>query len=146
MAANQELEAGFRPFEREALALELLDEVGERGRVDDAIESIDIGGPAMIRAASKNWANVAVVVDPADYGPVLAAVSSDSLGSLRLGLAAKAFRHTAYYDSMIARYMTAKAGEGTLTETLTLGYKRSASLRYGENPHQNAALYRDPPN
>ncbi len=114
--------------------------------LDEAIESIDIGGPAMIRAASKNWANVYVVVDPADYEAVAEALSGQpqEQQNLRLRLAAKAFRHTAFYDSMIARYLTKAAGESSYTETLTVGYRRAVSLRYGENPHQQGALYHDP--
>ena len=110
----------------------------------EAIESIDIGGPAMIRAAAKNGANVTVVVDPDDYAKVLEAFAKDGGSSLRPHLQAKAFRHTAFYDSMIARYLTAQAGESPYSETVTLGYRRAASLRYGENPHQSGALYQDP--
>ncbi len=111
---------------------------------EEAIESIDIGGPAMIRAASKNHANVWVVVDPADYGAVLGGLDDPCL-QLRQALAAKAFRHTAFYDSMIARYLTRRVGDSELeTETLTLGFRRSSGFRYAENPHQRGALYRDP--
>jgi len=112
--------------------------------LEDAIESIDIGGPAMIRAASKNWANVAVVVDPNDYSCVLAALQDGSIANHRLSLSAKAFRHTAYYDSMVARYLTKAAGENPYTETLTMGFRRASAFRYGENPHQSGALYHDP--
>lgn len=106
----------------------------------DAVESIDIGGPAMIRAAAKNHANVAVVVSPEDYDAVLDAAHEGRLAELRRSLAAKAFRHTAYYDSVIARYLS----DELTTETLTLGLRRAMNLRYGENPHQQAALYTDP--
>lgn len=112
--------------------------------LEQAVEAIDIGGPAMIRAAAKNWANVTVVVDPGDYARVLEAVGADKLGPSRLALSAKAFRHTAYYDSIIARYLSRAAGEPEFSETLTLGFKRIQELRYGENPHQSAALYLDP--
>jgi phosphoribosylaminoimidazolecarboxamide formyltransferase/IMP cyclohydrolase len=111
---------------------------------DEAIESIDIGGPAMIRASAKNHANVFVVVDPADYGSVLEALRSGDGESLRFKLAAKAFRHTAFYDSMIARYLSKAAGAPLYTETLTVGYRRKQAFRYGENPHQSGALYTDP--
>jgi len=110
-------------------------------RFEDAIESVDIGGPAMIRAAAKNGENVAVVVDPTDYASVL---DGPLDRPMRLRLMAKAFRHTAFYDSMVARYLSRVAGESETTETLTLGWRRVASLRYGENPHQQAALYADP--
>jgi phosphoribosylaminoimidazolecarboxamide formyltransferase/IMP cyclohydrolase len=111
--------------------------------LEEAIESIDIGGPAMIRAASKNWENVMVVVDPEDYEMVLGSLDSGNR-EVRLALAAKAFRHTAFYDSMISRYLTAAAGEPAFSESLTIGMRRSLSLRYGENPHQSGALYIDP--
>ena len=111
---------------------------------EEAVESIDIGGPAMIRAASKNHANVAVVVDPSDYPSVLASLAEGRLPDMHRSLAAKAFRHTAYYDSMIARWLTAESGEDAFRETLTVGYKRVQSFRYGENPHQAGALYADP--
>jgi phosphoribosylaminoimidazolecarboxamide formyltransferase / IMP cyclohydrolase len=112
--------------------------------IEDAIESIDIGGPAMIRSAAKNWANVTVVVDPADYSAVLQALTDGLIQERRLALSAKAFRHTAFYDSMISRYLTEAAGEGQLPDTLTLGFRRKLPLRYGENPHQHAALFLDP--
>jgi len=112
--------------------------------LEEAIESIDIGGPAMIRAASKNWANVAVVVDPADYDGILNSIENGTISERRLGLSAKAFRHTAYYDSMVSRYLTNAAGESPYSETFTIGFKRKIALRYGENPHQSGALYTDP--
>jgi phosphoribosylaminoimidazolecarboxamide formyltransferase/IMP cyclohydrolase len=109
--------------------------------LEDAIESIDIGGPAMIRAAAKNWRNVLVVVDPSDYKRVLETEASDDL---RLEFSAKAFRHTAFYDSMISRYLTEAAGQDKYSETLTIGMRRRIPLRYGENPHQKGGLYIDP--
>jgi phosphoribosylaminoimidazolecarboxamide formyltransferase/IMP cyclohydrolase len=112
--------------------------------LEEAIESIDIGGPAMIRAAAKNWANVAVVVDPGDYDSVLHDLTEGSIAGRRLALSAKAFRHTAYYDSMVSRYLTKAAGESPYSETLTVGFKQAIPLRYGENPHQGGGLYRDP--
>lgn len=109
-----------------------------------AIESIDIGGPALIRAAAKNYANVFVVVDSADFASVLGAMSDKSdvadRSDLRKRLAAKAFRHTAFYDSMIARYLTTEL----FPETFTLGLWQRQVFRYGENPHQAGALYADP--
>lgn len=112
--------------------------------LEEAIESIDIGGPAMIRAAAKNWANVAVVVDPKDYDWVLDALKSDSISERRLALCAKAFRHTAFYDSMVSRYLTKAAGESAYAETMTFGFRQALTLRYGENPHQSGGLYTDP--
>lgn len=111
--------------------------------LEQAIESIDIGGPAMIRAASKNHANVYVVVDPADYEAVIESLKGGDDPEFRTKLAAKAFRHTAYYDSMIARYLTERTG-GKYEETLTMGFKLRSAFRYGENPHQKGAIYEDP--
>jgi phosphoribosylaminoimidazolecarboxamide formyltransferase/IMP cyclohydrolase len=113
--------------------------------LEDAIESIDIGGPAMIRAAAKNHGCVTVIVDPNDYAEVLSSLSKpDEPLELRRKLAAKAFRHTAFYDSLVARYLTRAGGEPELAETFTLGWRRASAFRYGENPHQAGALYRDP--
>ncbi len=109
--------------------------------MEEAIESIDIGGPAMIRAAAKNWRNVLVVVDPSDYSRVL---SSEPDDGMRLEFCAKAFRHTAFYDSMVSRYLTGAAGEHPYQETLTVGMRLKLPLRYGENPHQAGSLYVDP--
>jgi len=111
----------------------------------DAVENIDIGGPAMIRSAAKNHAFVTVVVDAADYGSVLEEIAShgDTTPETRRRLAAKAFRHTAAYDAMIAAYLTERAGE-TFPERLTLTFEKMCDLRYGENPHQRAAYYRLP--
>lgn len=112
---------------------------------EEAIESIDIGGPAMLRAAAKNQANVTVLVDPADYASVLDALASGEVETLRPRLAAKAFRHTAFYDSMVSRYLSEAAGASPFErETLTLGWRRRSGFRYGENPHQSAALFEDP--
>jgi len=138
-------EAGIQPISVLAVNLYAFEKtVTQPHCVDQAIESIDIGGPAMIRAASKNWANVAVVVDPSDYDLILTSLGDGTIADKRLALSAKAFRHTAYYDSMISRYLTGVAGESPYTETYTIGYRRAEPFRYGENPHQNGALYRDP--
>jgi len=110
---------------------------------DDCIENIDVGGPAMIRAASKNHAFVTVLVDPADYERVL--YDMDELdgatsAETRRDLAAIAFRRTAAYDAAIAQYFAAVGGE-RFPERLTITASRSQILRYGENPHQEAAIY-----
>lgn len=118
--------------------------INKEHSLEEAIESIDIGGPAMIRAASKNWANVTVVVDPADYSMVLESIGNGTVESQRLKLAAKAFRHTAYYDSIISRYLTNASCTDPFTETLTVGYRKKMQAKYGENSHQNGALYTDP--
>ena len=112
--------------------------------LDDAIESIDIGGPAMVRAAAKNFGSVTIVVNPNDYERVLIALENETIRDLRLELSAAAFRHTAYYDSVISRYLTEASQSEPLTDTFTVGYKKSITMRYGENPHQSASLYVDP--
>jgi phosphoribosylaminoimidazolecarboxamide formyltransferase/IMP cyclohydrolase len=106
----------------------------------EAIEQIDIGGVALLRAAAKNHARVTVVVDPADYGQVVeaAARGEDVPADLRRQLAYKAFAHTAAYDVAIANYLTPDAG---LPPTLAVALPQAQTLRYGENPHQAAALY-----
>ena len=106
-----------------------------------AIETIDVGGPAMIRAAAKNHADVAVVVDPADYPKILAAVAAGGTDlSLRRHLAQKAFARTAVYDAAISNWMAASLGE-TAPTWRAFGGKLIERLRYGENPHQAAAFY-----
>ncbi len=109
----------------------------------DAVEQIDIGGVTLLRAAAKNHENVAVVCDPADYDSVLDAVRAGSVDDgLRQRLALKAFQHTASYDAAIAGYLAGVVEPySSFPATLTLPYERVATLRYGENPHQAAALY-----
>jgi phosphoribosylaminoimidazolecarboxamide formyltransferase / IMP cyclohydrolase len=114
-----------------------------------AIENIDIGGPALLRAAAKNHESVLVVVDPQDYPDLLRELDAHGGGSspaTRARLAAKAFAHTARYDALIASYLAAQhalSGE-PFPATLALAFDKVEQLRYGENPHQPAALYRDP--
>ncbi len=116
----------------------------EDATIEDAIENIDIGGPAMIRAASKNHDGIAVVVDPADYDDVLARLEGGTLGSAeRRRLAAKAYAHTAAYDTAITRYLSASLGDDLLGERFLYAGRRAEKLRYGENPHQDAAFYVD---
>ena len=122
--------------------------------LEEAIENIDIGGPAMLRSAAKNWAHVAVVTDAVDY-PSLLTEMAEQQGELsaqtRFGLAKKAFTHTAAYDGAIANYLTALV-DGTpggrmervlFPERLNLQFSKVQDMRYGENPHQSAAFYRD---
>ena len=112
--------------------------------LEDAIENIDIGGPAMIRAASKNHDGVAVVVDPDDYDAVLDALKSGDMNiAYRRGLAAKAYAHTASYDTAITHYLSASLNQDVLGERFLYSGSLSEKLRYGENPHQEAAFYRD---
>jgi len=118
---------------------------------EEAIENIDIGGPSMLRSAAKNHESVTVVCDPSDYAGVLAALAagegSAALGELRRKLALKVFQRTASYDAAIAKYLEAQATEpdlealSGLPSTLSLSWKKAQNLRYGENPHQRAALY-----
>ena len=112
--------------------------------IDDAIENIDIGGPAMIRAASKNHDGVAVVVDPADYDSVLAALNGEGLDlEDRRRLAAKAYAHTASYDTAITKYLSNSLGDEPLGERMLYSGRLVQRMRYGENPHQDAAFYID---
>jgi phosphoribosylaminoimidazolecarboxamide formyltransferase/IMP cyclohydrolase len=110
----------------------------------EAIENIDIGGPAMLRAASKNHERITVVVDPADYSTVLAALNEGEVpASLRRDLAIKAFGHTARYDTAISDYLrTHNASPAPWPDPLLTSWRLAQPLRYGENPHQQAALYR----
>jgi phosphoribosylaminoimidazolecarboxamide formyltransferase/IMP cyclohydrolase len=117
--------------------------------LEDAIENIDIGGPSMVRAAAKNWPHVGVVVDPDDYPAILAELAAGS-GALsdatRFRLMQKAFTHTASYDGAIANWLTARGLEGAAKpwpDTFTFAGVKVQDMRYGENPHQSAAFYRD---
>ena len=108
--------------------------------LEDAIENIDIGGPSMVRGAAKNWRDVTIVCNPADYDTVLAELreKGTTTPETRLKLSAKAYTHTAEYDACIATYMRKQAG---LNEKLFLEYDLKQPLRYGENPHQSANFY-----
>ena len=116
---------------------------------DEAIENIDVGGPAMLRGAAKNHADVTVVVDPTDYDGLLqqlAAHDGATTFAFRAKLAAKAFAHTAGYDSLVADYLSGQHGPAAerFPPELRISLSRIATLRYGENPHQQAAFYRVP--
>jgi phosphoribosylaminoimidazolecarboxamide formyltransferase/IMP cyclohydrolase len=117
---------------------------------DDAVDNIDIGGPAMVRAAAKNHAFVTVVVDPGDYRALLdelAANQGSTNVAMRQKLSAKAFAHTAQYDAMVSAYFTgaiAGCAAPTFPDDLNLSFRKHMDLRYGENPHQQAAFYTDP--
>jgi phosphoribosylaminoimidazolecarboxamide formyltransferase/IMP cyclohydrolase len=113
----------------------------------EAIENIDIGGPAMIRAAAKNHEFVAVVVDPADYKKIVAELNTRDVSlsqTTRQRLATKAFAHTASYDAAIWNYLCEESAEDRFSLNYPLSLKKQSALRYGENPHQRAALYRLP--
>lgn len=125
---------------------------GENCALDDAIENIDIGGPAMLRSAAKNYRDVAVVCDPSDYADIIAEMKKNE-GALsmdtRFELSKKTFAHTAQYDGAIANYMSSlKADKNhknrqTYPEILNLQFEKVQDMRYGENPHQSAAFYRE---
>lgn len=114
---------------------------------EEIVENIDIGGPTMVRSAAKNYKYVGVVVDPADYPQIISELKSAPTDVLELAndtrymLMQKAFAHTAKYDAMIAAHMNTNH---ELTKELTFGYSKVADLRYGENPHQRAAFYKEP--
>jgi phosphoribosylaminoimidazolecarboxamide formyltransferase/IMP cyclohydrolase len=106
--------------------------------LDEALENIDIGGPSMIRSAAKNFSDVLVVVDPGDYDAILQKLRKGSIDSrYRKRLAQKAFQHVALYDTAIAQYLS----EEVFPEEMTIALEKARSLRYGENPHQQAAFY-----
>src|SRR5579863_1373037 len=115
--------------------------------LDDAIENIDIGGPTLVRAAAKNYGDVAVVVDPADYESISAEMDANQgalSAAVRWRLARKAFARVSAYDAAISNYLGTHTGEGEpfpLGETFSLALNREQALRYGENPHQRGALY-----
>lgn len=112
---------------------------------DEAVENIDIGGPTMLRSAAKNYQDVAVVVDPRDYEKVLAELKEDKQVSLdtKFYLMQKVFMHTSNYDTMIADYLKKERKDDSLPETLTMTFEKVQDMRYGENPHQSAAFYRE---
>jgi phosphoribosylaminoimidazolecarboxamide formyltransferase/IMP cyclohydrolase len=112
--------------------------------LEHAIENIDIGGPSMLRSAAKNYRSVTVITDPADYAVVAGEIAAqgDTTLATRERLAAKVFRTTGYYDALIADYLTKRLSEPeAFPETFALPLRRAQALRYGENPHQDAALY-----
>lgn len=114
---------------------------------EEIIENIDIGGPSLVRAASKNFEHVGVVVDPADYGKILDELQKNGRLSheTRFSLMLKAFEHTAAYDAAIAAFFAKQqAGREGFPQKLVLAWEKALELRYGENPHQKAALYRKP--
>ena len=136
------------PFDQATASPEVL--------MEDAIENIDIGGPAMVRASAKNYTGVTIVVDPADYATVLSELANNHQSTTlktRFTLAAKAFAHTSRYDGAIAGFLTSLSGtDGALEDTparsnypevLSSQFTKVQEMRYGENPHQSAAFYKD---
>jgi phosphoribosylaminoimidazolecarboxamide formyltransferase/IMP cyclohydrolase len=141
-------ELGVAPFELVVVNLyPFVETVASGATPDECVEQIDIGGPSMVRAAAKNHPSVAVVVDPASYPDVVAAIESGGFTlEQRQQLAARAFQHTASYDVAVASWMgsvLAPTDDGTgFPDWVGATWTRAAALRYGENPHQRAALYR----
>ena len=140
---------GIKPIDMVVVNLYPFEETISKPNVtfEDAIENIDIGGPTMLRAASKNFQDVAVVVDPEDYAKIIDEMKS-SKGELgketKLNLAKKVFAHTARYDTLIADYLTGVTEkEQSFPEYFTTSLKRVSVLRYGENPQQKAAIYKE---
>ena len=113
--------------------------------LDEAIENIDIGGPAMLRASAKNYKNVAVIINPSDYDVVLQELENRGEVSLetKLKLSYKVFSHTAHYDALIQEYLRLQVGEDFLSEKLVIPYEKAQDMRYGENPHQRATFYKE---
>ncbi|MGV9989678.1 bifunctional phosphoribosylaminoimidazolecarboxamide formyltransferase/IMP cyclohydrolase [Streptomyces sp. NPDC003374] len=145
---RQLAELGVEPFDLVVVNLYPFRETVASGASDDeCVEQIDIGGPSMVRAAAKNHPSVAVVTSPARYGDVLAAVSSGGFDlATRKRLAAEAFQHTAAYDVAVASWFAssyAPADDSSFPDFLGATWQRAHTLRYGENPHQPAALYVD---
>jgi phosphoribosylaminoimidazolecarboxamide formyltransferase/IMP cyclohydrolase len=140
-------ELGIEPIDVVAVNFYPFEETVARGAAEDEVrENIDIGGPCLVRAAAKNWPDVAVVVNPADYPEVLAALDDPEPGvglALRRRLAAAAFAATAAYDRAVAASFVPEEAAHGFPERVSIEFERVAALRYGENPHQAAALYRD---
>ncbi len=113
--------------------------------LEDAIENIDIGGPTMLRSAAKNYQDVSVIVDPADYSVVLDQLKENGKVKKETNfyLSSKVFEHTSSYDTLIATYMRKQRGAEELPETMTMTYEKVQDMRYGENPHQKAAFYKE---
>lgn len=112
---------------------------------EEAIENIDIGGPTMLRAAAKNWQDVSVIVDPSDYTVVIDELKEkgDVSRDTKLRLAYKVFEHTSAYDTLIASYLRKETSSPILPDSFTMTYEKVQEMRYGENPHQKAAFYRE---
>ncbi len=128
--------ANLYPFKETALAA--------RGELEEALDNIDIGGVTLLRAAAKNFRDVLVLSDPEDYPLILQLLETEAVSlETRVSLAKKAFSLTAAYDSLIREYLEQKFPQSRFQEKLTLSFELSQELRYGENPHQRAALYRE---
>lgn len=140
---NQELkELNIEAFELVVVNLyPFVETVASGATGDAAIEQIDIGGPAMVRAAAKNHANVAIVVNPGNYPQLIDSLSSGTSLKLRQTLAQQAFAHTASYDTAVASFLSREFGNESKPDSITITLTKDQNLRYGENSHQQAALY-----
>jgi phosphoribosylaminoimidazolecarboxamide formyltransferase/IMP cyclohydrolase len=139
-------ERGIEPFDLVVVNLYPFRETVASGAgSDDVIEEIDIGGPAMVRAAAKNFESVGVVVEPARYPAIVEELRREGglTRETRRGLAAAAFAHTAAYDAAVASWFARQAEGEDLPAYVGLAYEKAGDLRYGENPHQRGALYRE---
>ncbi len=139
-------EHGIKPIDLVVVNLYPFEETVAKDdvRLDQAIEQIDIGGPAMVRAAAKNFQHTAVIVNPDLYGVVAEEMNENNgciTGQTRFLLALRAFEHTAQYDAAVARYLGGLTSQSTLPDSLAVSARKTLPLRYGENPHQEAALY-----
>ncbi len=139
-------ELGIEAFDLVAVNLYPFESTISRGAdFDEAIENIDIGGPAMVRAAAKNHASVAIVVDPSDYESIVEQINSGGVSlETRTALAQKAFAHTAGYDSLVASWLAGQIKHTGVGDGVTMAARLRGELRYGENSHQSAALYERP--
>ena len=140
-------ELGIEPIDMVIINLYPFKQTILKGHVEleEAIENIDIGGPTMLRAAAKNYQDVVVIVDPADYQMVTDELKSSKEISVKtkFKLASKVFEHTSHYDTLIAKYLRDKVGEEEFPETLSLTFEKVQDMRYGENPHQKAVFYKE---
>ncbi len=114
-------------------------------KLEEAIENIDIGGPTMLRSAAKNYQDVSVIIDPDDYELVLNELKTNKKVSKKTNfyLSSKVFEHTSHYDTLIANYMREQRGAEVLPEVITMTFEKVQDMRYGENPHQKAAFYKE---
>ena len=144
---NQIKELGIEPIDLVVINLYPFKQTILKGHVEleEAIENIDIGGPTMLRAAAKNYQDVIVIVDPADYSKVLDEAKAGTEVSLKtkFKLAYKVFEHTSHYDTLIAKYLRDKLDEEFFPETLSMTFEKVQEMRYGENPHQKAVFYKE---
>ncbi len=144
---NQLKELGITPIDIVAINLyPFKATIAKEGvSFEEAIENIDIGGPTMIRAAAKNWQDVAVIVNPSDYATVISELETKGEVSrdTKLKLSYRVFEHTANYDALISNYLFKNLGDGEFPDTLTLSFEKAQDMRYGENPHQAAVFYKE---